>query len=56
VTDRDLKSIRALSREIHLTSRVVVCNEPLRRRTDDGVEIIPVEEFQQLLWNGELVA
>jgi predicted AAA+ superfamily ATPase len=55
VTDRDLRSLRALAREVRLSSMTVVCTEPMRRRTDDGIEIVPVEDFHLSLWNGELV-
>jgi hypothetical protein len=32
----------------------VVCAEPLRRKTADGVEILPVQEFLKALWKEEL--
>jgi predicted AAA+ superfamily ATPase len=56
VTDRDLRSLRLLARETPLIKKTVVCTEPIRRRTDDDIEVIPVEEFHHLLWSGELVA
>jgi predicted AAA+ superfamily ATPase len=56
VTDRDLKSLRALSHEIRLRKKLVVCTEPIRRRTDDGVEILPVQGFLESLWQGEWVS
>ncbi|MCE2513839.1 MAG: hypothetical protein J4F37_02280 [Acidobacteria bacterium] len=33
----------------------MVCNEPRRRRDDQGVEIVPVEEFLDGLWAGLIV-
>ena len=35
--------------------KLVVCHEPRRRREDHGVEIVPVQEFMDALWAGEIV-
>ena len=51
VTRRDLKGLRALGEELPLEKQIVVCTEP-RLRTDDGVELIPVEQFLEDLWAG----
>jgi predicted AAA+ superfamily ATPase len=34
--------------------RVVVCREPRARKTDDGIEILPVATFVRRLWAGDL--
>ncbi len=54
VTRRDLSGLRALSEEIPLERKIVVCTEPRRRREGD-VEILPVEDFLADLWQGKIV-
>ncbi|MEQ1634550.1 MAG: DUF4143 domain-containing protein [Planctomycetota bacterium] len=34
--------------------RILVCLEPRRRRTETGIEIVPVVPFLQDLWNGRI--
>ena len=54
VSPADTKSLRAISEELNLQKRLLVCHEPYRRRTEDGIEVMPVAEFCQQLWEGEL--
>lgn len=51
VTRDHLKGLRALV-EDHpkVRRRIVVCREPRARRTDDGIEILPVKTFVRKLW------
>ena len=35
--------------------RIVVCLEPQPLRTDDGIEILPVDDFLDQLWSGALL-
>jgi predicted AAA+ superfamily ATPase len=53
VSDRDLRSLRALAEEAALARYVCVCLEP-RPRTVDGVAVLPYREFLDRLWGGEL--
>jgi predicted AAA+ superfamily ATPase len=55
VDQRDYKGIVALSEELRLERRLVVCDESRRRRDDEGVEVIPVATFLKELWEGKLV-
>ena len=55
VSTRDYKGLLALAEEIPLRRKLVVCHEPRRRREDHGVEIVPVQEFMDALWAGEIV-
>lgn len=55
VTSRDHTGLRALGDEVSLARRVVVCTES-RRRVEDGVEVLPVEEFFADLWAGKIVS
>lgn len=56
VDDRDLRGLRALESEAPMKRRLVVGTEAMSRRTDDGIEILPVAEFFRRLWAGELTA
>ena len=52
VPDRDLKSLRAL-REEHKLKRYLCVALESRRRTIDGVVVLPWREFLDALWSGE---
>jgi len=55
ITANHLKGIRALKEEFAPIGRaMVVCLEQRPRRTDDGIDIMPVETFCAMLWAGEL--
>ncbi|MYI02876.1 MAG: DUF4143 domain-containing protein, partial [Gammaproteobacteria bacterium] len=54
VSPADLKSLRAIAEELKLQKRLLVCNEPYPRKTQDVIEIVPVADFCQRLWEGEL--
>jgi predicted AAA+ superfamily ATPase len=51
VAGRDLRSLRALAEEKLLRRYLCVCLEP-RRRTVDGITILPWREFLEELWGG----
>ncbi len=55
VSNADLKGLRALSEELRLKYKIVVCNEKWPRKTEDGIEIIGVQEFLRRLWQDEFV-
>jgi predicted AAA+ superfamily ATPase len=48
-----LRGLRALSEQHGLKKKILV-SQDLRRRTLDGVEIIPAAEFLAMLWAGEI--
>jgi predicted AAA+ superfamily ATPase len=52
VSRQDLRSLRALREENALKRYICVCLEP-RRRTVEGMTILPYPEFLEALWNGE---
>ena len=56
VSARDYKGLHALAEEIPLRRKLVVCHEPRPRRDDHGVEILPVQQFMDALWNGVITA
>ena len=50
------KGLRALGKDHpEVGRRIVVCLEPQRLRTDDGIEILPVDGFLEQLWSGALL-
>jgi len=53
ITNYDLKGLRALSEEISLQRKIVVALTPTLRKTEDNIEIIPVNDFLKQLWSGE---
>ena len=56
ITRDHLKGLRTLADEYpEAGRRVVVCLEPRARRTDDGIDVLPVETFVRRLWEGDLV-
>lgn len=52
ITERDEKGLKALQEDIPLKRKIIVCNEHTERRSDTGVEIMPVEHFLSQLWGG----
>jgi predicted AAA+ superfamily ATPase len=56
VSPEDHRGLSALMEELKLDRKIVVCRESRRRRTDEGIEIIPVEEFLTDLWKGDILS
>ncbi|MDZ7698545.1 MAG: AAA family ATPase [Deltaproteobacteria bacterium] len=53
ITSRDLRGLRHFRDEYgEVAHRLVVCLEPIRRRTEDGIEIVPYDDFIRFLWEG----
>ncbi len=55
ITDQDLKGLRALAEELPLKNKIVVSLEAWNRQTEDGIQILGVEEFFRKLWGGEIL-
>ena len=55
VSARDCKGLLALAEEVPLRRKLVVCHEPRRRRDDNGIEIVPVQEFLDALWSDGII-
>jgi len=51
----DLKGLRALGQEHSPGRRVLVSRVETRRRTEDGIEILPWSEFCGELWRGAMI-
>ncbi len=47
---------RALSEDVTLQQKIVVSLERESRRTDEGIQVLPVETFLRRLWRGEIVS
>lgn len=54
VTEKDLKGLRALKEEGIFKRYFVVSNELSERKTDDNIEIKPLDAFLKELWNGQI--
>jgi predicted AAA+ superfamily ATPase len=52
VAESDLRGLRAIASEATFEARIVVCQEPHRRTTDDGILILPLVDFVRGLWSG----
>ncbi|HEX9879273.1 MAG TPA: AAA family ATPase [Candidatus Binatia bacterium] len=55
VSPRDYKGLSALTEEVRLKRKIVICGERMLRRADDGTEIIPPALFLKELWSGKLL-
>ena len=53
VTNKDLKVLRAIVDDGPIKYRVVVSLESQPRMTEDGILILPCQEFLQKLWGRE---
>ena len=55
VRDHHLKSLRKVAEDYKIRRRICVSLEPRGLKTDDGIEILPVERFLEELWEGEII-
>jgi predicted AAA+ superfamily ATPase len=53
ISDSDLRGLRAIASEGSFKARIVVCQEPHERRSEDGILIMPLTIFVRRLWAGE---
>jgi hypothetical protein len=51
-SDSDLEGLRAIHSEASFKARILVCQEPHERQSDDGIFILPFESFVRTLWDG----
>lgn len=51
-SDSDLRGLRAIASEATFEARILVCQEPHQRTTDDGILVLPFVDFVRGLWNG----
>jgi len=56
VSPRDYKGLNVLGEEVRLKRKIVICGEKMRRRADDGAEIMPPTDFLNQLWRGDVVS
>ena len=55
VHDGDLRHIRALREDYNVKNSIAVCFESVPRKTHDGIQILPWQNFLEKLWNGEII-
>lgn len=53
ISTKDFKALNAFSEEYPQVRKMIICHEPIRRNTENSVEIWPVEDFLKALWNRE---
>ena len=57
ISPQHLHGLRELKKDYpRVKRRIVVSLTPRARRTDDGIDILPVSSFLAQLWEGELIA
>ncbi len=55
VHDRNMKGIRALAEEVPLERKILICHERSPWKTEDGIEVIPVDQFLRSLWAHQII-
>jgi hypothetical protein len=55
VTAKHLKGLQALKEEGIFEKYILVCREPRPRLLDNGILILPYENFLDKLWKGKIV-
>jgi predicted AAA+ superfamily ATPase len=54
-SEKHLRGLRALKEEGIFKRYILVCHERQKRTTEDGIEILPWQQFTRLLWDGKLL-
>ena len=54
ISPRDEKPLIELSKDFPIKRRIIICREATKRISDLKTEIIPVEQFLEALWNGDI--
>ncbi len=52
---KDFKGFLAFEEEHKLARKIVICAADVPRKTSEGVEIMPIEEFLKNLWDGRII-
>ncbi len=52
--NHDLRGLRAFNEEFHPKRAILASMDPRPRRTEDGIEILPIMHFLKELWAGQL--
>ncbi len=55
IASHHLKSLRELAKDYQPRRKILLCREPTRRNTEDGIEIYPYRQFLTELWNGQII-
>ncbi len=55
IHERSFKGLRALNEEKRLRRKVIVSHERRPWRSADSIEVLPVKEFLERLWEGEII-
>ncbi|NBX16816.1 MAG: ATP-binding protein [Proteobacteria bacterium] len=52
---KEAKGMLALEEELQLRKKIIVCLADQPRLVDNGIEILPLHRFLEMLWKGDLV-
>lgn len=53
IRNHHLKGLREIAKDHpELERRILVCLEPVSRKTEDGIEVLSVADFLEILWSG----
>lgn len=55
ITGRHLKGLKAFQEEYTTKKAILVSLDPKPRLLDDGILVLPWENFLHKLWNGDLI-
>lgn len=55
ISESDANGLRALSEECKFKRKIIISAETTERRLADGIEIMPLRNFLEKLWTGELL-
>ena len=53
IQSKDLKALREITEEGTWRQRILVCTIEKPELTDDGILVLPIEDFLNRLWAGE---
>jgi hypothetical protein len=55
VTDRHLNGLRAFKEDYAARRLIAISLDPKPRKTSDGIDILPWDEFLRRLWNNKIM-
>ena len=54
ISERMTKGLKALAEEVPLKRKIIVCNERHPKMFDNGIEVLPVQDFLRQLWEDKI--
>ncbi|MEI8346130.1 MAG: DUF4143 domain-containing protein [Pseudomonadota bacterium] len=53
---KDEEGLLCLEEEIDLERKIIVCQTNIRRKKKNGIEVIPIDDFLNDLWEGKIIS